>query len=59
MKIQDDVEDFMMAADQMVDNVLPAYGVAPAQEDLYMDLVTEEYEELVEAFQNKDVIEKD
>jgi len=57
MKIQDDVEDFMMAANQVVENVLPAYGVAPAQEDLYMDLITEEYEELVEAFQNKDVIE--
>lgn len=59
MKIQDDVEDFMMAANQPVrhNTSYPSYGEHPAQEILYVDLITEEYKELVEAFNDKDVIE--
>jgi len=55
MDIQRDVEDFMRSADQPIETV-PGYA-ATEQEELYMNLITEEYEELLEAFANKDIVE--
>ena len=53
--VQDDVEDFMMAADQPC-NISPAYTDEP-QELLYMRLVEEEYNELLEAYAARDIVE--
>jgi len=55
MDIQSDVEKFMRSADQPTKTV-PAFA-ATEQEQLYMNLITEEYEELLEAFANKDIVE--
>jgi len=53
---QYDVDQFMLAAGQM-----PLYGTMPqdilAQADLYMDLITEEYNETLEAYKAGDKVE--
>lgn len=54
MSYQKDVESFMEAGDQAVNKNLTLIGSQP---DLYMNLITEEYKETLEAFQNKDMIE--
>lgn len=54
MTYQEDVENFMMAGDQPIQENLTLNG---AQQELYMDLITEEYKETLEAFQEKDMIE--
>ena len=54
MSCQKDVESFMEAGDQPVNKNLTLIGSQP---DLYMNLITEEYKETLEAFQNKDMIE--
>ncbi|MFL2753709.1 MAG: MazG nucleotide pyrophosphohydrolase domain-containing protein [Gammaproteobacteria bacterium] len=54
MSYQKDVESFMEAGDQPVNKNLTLIGSQP---DLYMNLITEEYKETLEAFQNKDTIE--
>ena len=54
MTYQEDVEKFMMAGDQPIQENLTLNG---AQQELYMDLITEEYKETLEAFQEKDMIE--
>ena len=54
MSYQKDVESFMKAGDQPVNKNLTLIGSQP---DLYMNLITEEYKETLEAFQNKDMIE--
>jgi|TARA_B100001094_G_C18194646_1_gene809781 predicted HAD superfamily Cof-like phosphohydrolase len=54
MSYQKDVESFMEAGDQPVNKNLTLIGSQP---DLYMNLITEEYKETLEAFQNKDMIE--
>ena len=53
--IQRDVERFMLAADQPVSRV-PKITQSD-QENLYMDLIAEEYAELVTAMSNNDIIE--
>ena len=54
MTYQGDVEKFMMAGDQPIQENLTLNG---AQQELYMNLITEEYKETLEAFQEKDMIE--
>ena len=54
MTYQEDVEKFMMAGDQPIQKNLILNG---AQQELYMNLITEEYKETLEAFQEKDMIE--
>jgi predicted HAD superfamily Cof-like phosphohydrolase len=54
MTYQEDVEKFMMAGDQPIQENLTLNG---AQQELYMNLITEEYKETLEAFHEKDVIE--
>jgi predicted HAD superfamily Cof-like phosphohydrolase len=54
MTYQEDVEKFMMAGDQPIQENLTLNG---AQQELYMNLITEEYKETLEAFQEKDMIE--
>jgi len=53
---QYDVDQFMLAAGQM-----PLYGTMPqdieAQAKLYMDLITEEYNETLEAYKAGDKVE--
>jgi predicted HAD superfamily Cof-like phosphohydrolase len=44
----------MMAGDQPIQENLTLNG---AQQELYMNLITEEYKETLEAFQEKDMIE--
>tara|TARA_Y100000385_G_scaffold291005_1_gene366637 strand:+ start:35393 stop:35770 length:378 start_codon:yes stop_codon:yes gene_type:complete len=55
LDIQRDVERFMLAADQPVSRV-PKIAQSD-QENLYMDLIAEEYAELVTAMSNNDIIE--
>ena len=55
LDIQRDVERFMLAADQPVSRV-PKITQSD-QENLYMDLIAEEYAELITAMSNKDIIE--
>ena len=54
MSYQKDVEEFMIAGDQSLTKELSLKG---DQQKLYMNLITEEYKETLEAFQNNDLIE--
>ena len=54
MTYQEDVENFMTAGDQPIQENLTLNG---AQPELYMNLITEEYKETLEAFQEQDMIE--
>ena len=54
MSYQKDVENFMMAGEQPVKTELTLKG---DQQTLYMNLITEEYKETLEAFENNDLIE--
>ena len=54
MSYQKDVEDFMTAGDQPIKKELSLKG---EQQNLYMNLITEEYRETIEAFDNNDLIE--
>ena len=54
MSYQKDVEDFMTAGDQPIKKELSLKG---EQQNLYMNLITEEYRETIEAFDNDDLIE--
>ena len=54
MDYQTDVEEFMVAGDQEV----PDFdGLDGRQAELYMSLITEEYEETLDAFNKKDLVE--
>jgi predicted HAD superfamily Cof-like phosphohydrolase len=54
MSYQKDVEDFMTAGDQPIKKELSLKG---EQQNLYMNLITEEYRETIESFDNDDLIE--
>ena len=54
MSYQKDVEEFMIAGDQSLTKELSLKG---DQQKLYMNLITEEYKETLEAFQNNDLVE--
>ena len=54
MSYQKDVENFMTAGEQPVKTELSLKG---DQQTLYMNLITEEYNETLEAFENNDLIE--
>ena len=54
MSYQKDVEVFMIAGDQSLTKELSLKG---DQQKLYMNLITEEYKETLEAFQNNDLVE--
>ena len=54
MSYQKDVENFMTAGEQPVKTELSLKG---DQQTLYMSLITEEYKETIEAFENNDLIE--
>ena len=54
MSYQKDVEDFMTAGDQPIKKGLSLKG---EQQNLYMNLITEEYRETLEAFDSDDLIE--
>ena len=54
MSYQKDVEDFMSAGDQLINKELSLQG---DQQKLYMNLITEEYKETLEAFENNDLVE--
>ena len=54
MSYQKDVENFMTAGEQPVKTELSLKG---DQQTLYMNLITEEYKETLEAFENNDLIE--
>ena len=51
MSYQKDVENFMTAGEQPVKTELSLKG---DQQNLYMNLITEEYKETIEAFENND-----
>lgn len=54
MFYQDEVEEFMIAGDQDV----PDFGgLESKQAKLYMDLISEEYNETLQAFKDKDIVE--
>lgn len=55
MDTRNDVEQFMLAADQEVHNKPTA--TFSAQTGLYMNLIAEEYQELEEAFECRDLVE--
>lgn len=57
MNSNDDVKTFMLAGEQKVYNTPELSNERSAQAELYLRLVTEEYNELKEAFQNNDLIE--
>lgn len=57
MNSNDDVKTFMLAGEQKVYNTPALTDERAAQAELYLRLVTEEYNELKEAFQNNDLIE--
>lgn len=57
MNSNDDVKTFMLAGEQKVYNTPELTDERSAQAELYLRLVTEEYNELKEAFQNNDLIE--
>ena len=57
MNSNDDVKTFMLAGEQKVYNNPELTDERHAQAELYLRLVTEEYNELKEAFQNNDLIE--
>ncbi len=54
MSYQSDVEKFMKAGDQPISKVL---SIDSKEADLYVNLITEEYKETIEAFENKDIVE--
>ena len=54
MSYQKDVEEFMIAGDQSLTKELSLKG---DQQKLYMNLITDEYKETLEAFQNNDLVE--
>ena len=54
MSYQKVVEEFMIAGDQSLTKELSLKG---DQQKLYMNLITEEYKETLEAFQNNDLVE--
>ena len=54
MSYQSDVEKFMRAGDQPISKEL---SIDSKEADLYVNLITEEYKETIEAFENKDIIE--
>ena len=54
MSYQKDVENFMTVGEQPVKTELSLKG---DQQTLYMNLITEEYKETLEAFENNDLIE--
>ena len=54
MSYQSDVEKFMRAGDQPSSKEL---SIDSKEANLYVNLITEEYKETIEAFENKDIIE--
>ena len=54
MSYQNDVADFMKAGEQSIRSEL---SLAGEQSNLYMDLISEEYQETLAAFESKDMIE--
>ena len=54
MSYQSDVEKFMRAGDQLISKEL---SIDSKEADLYVNLITEEYKETIEAFENKDIVE--
>ena len=57
MNSYDDVKSFMRAGDQQVYNTPDITEERKAQGNLYMKLIKEEFEELLEAWQNNDLVE--
>jgi predicted HAD superfamily Cof-like phosphohydrolase len=57
MNSNDDVKTFMLAGEQKVYSNPELNNERQAQAELYLRLVTEEYNELKEAFENNDLIE--
>ena len=57
MNSYDDVKSFMRAGDQQVHNTPNISDDRVAQGTLYMKLIKEEFEELLEAWQNNDLVE--
>ena len=57
MNSYDDVKTFMLAGEQKVYNNPELNSERESQAELYLRLVTEEYNELKEAFANNDLIE--
>jgi predicted HAD superfamily Cof-like phosphohydrolase len=57
MNSNDDVKTFMLAGEQKVYSNPELGNERQAQAELYLRLVTEEYNELKEAFENNDLIE--
>ena len=57
MNSNDDVKTFMLAGEQKVYSNPELSNERQAQAELYLRLVTEEYNELKEAFENNDLIE--
>ena len=53
MSYQSDVEKFMKAGDQPISKKL---SIDSKEADLYVNLITEEYKETIEAFENKDIV---
>tara|TARA_B110000908_G_C10267965_1_gene466686 strand:+ start:485 stop:859 length:375 start_codon:yes stop_codon:yes gene_type:complete len=51
---QDDVEQFMLQGEQDYPDFM---GLESKQANLYMDLITEEYHETLDAFTNQDLVE--
>ena len=54
MDYQKDVEDFMLAGEQDLPDFM---GLESEQANLYMNLITEEFTETLEAFTNQDKVE--
>ena len=54
MNYQEDVENFMLAGEQDFPDFM---GLESAQANLYMNLITEEFTETLEAFSNQDLVE--
>lgn len=57
MNSYDDVKSFMRAGDQQVHNTPNISDDRVAQGTLYIKLIKEEFEELLEAWQNNDLVE--
>jgi len=54
MDYQEDVENFMLAGEQDFPDFM---GLESEQANLYMNLITEEFTETLEAFTNRDLVE--
>ena len=54
MDYQEDVENFMLAGEQDFPDFM---GLESGQANLYMNLITEEFTETLEAFTNRDLVE--